>query len=198
MGMELQGLIDRINSEGLQKAETEKTEILKKAEAQAKAIIAKARADAAESLKNAQAEAVKLEQRAKSAVQQAARDIILGLRSELDARLQKLVRASAGTVMTTENMTKIVLELVAQSRDSKQELAVALPKILKQSDIDSLISSLTADLKVKPEIILRSDFAAGLKVGTKGSDLFVDLSDEALTDLICGYVGPRIAELLKS
>lgn len=199
MGMELQGLLDRINTDGLQKAEARKAEIIKAAEAQAASIIAEAKQKAAEMIKDAQSESDKLEERAKSAVRQAARDIVIGLRSELEKRLAQLTQSAVGESMTPDAMGKLVTAIVngtsGVSGDKALELAVS--KNIPQSDVDKLIASVTASLKTQPVIQLRSDFNAGLKIGVKGNDLFIDLSDEALTELICGYVGPKVAEILK-
>lgn len=200
MGMELQGLIDRINTEGLEKAENQRSEIIRQAEAQAKEIAAQAKKDAAALLKEAQIEADKLEQRAKSAVQQAARDILYGLRTELNARLAKLVKATVTDAMTPDAMLKIILALIPETQGANGDsaLEIALSKVMNQDAVNQLIASLTANLKVNPEITLRSDFAGGLKLGVKGSDLFADLSDEAITDLVSGYVGPKIAAILEA
>lgn len=197
MSMELQGLIDRINAEGLERAESERAEIVRHAEAQAANIVAKARTDAENLLKNAQAEAAKLQQRAEAAVRQAARDILFGLRAELNVRLEKLVKNAADQAMTPEAMRQIILALIpATANVNGAALEIAVANTLPPEAVSKLVASLTADLKTAPVVQLRSDMEGGLKIGVKGSDLYADLSDEAITKLVCAYVGTQIAAIL--
>ena len=46
-------------------------------------------------------------------------------------------------------------------------------------------------------IRISSGVSAGLQIGFKGTDVFLDFSDEALADVICAYVGPKLAAALK-
>ena len=40
-------------------------------------------------------------------------------------------------------------------------------------------------------------FSAGLKIGFQGGDVFFDFSDDALAEIICEFVGPKLAAVLK-
>jgi hypothetical protein len=35
-----------------------------------------------------------------------------------------------------------------------------------------------------------------LKIGFKGSDVFFDFSDDAISDLICQFIGPKLTAML--
>ena len=63
--------------------------------------------------------------------------------------------------------------------------------------IPLLKGSLLADLKANPVIRINADAASGLQIGFKDSDVFLDFTDEALCDVICAYVGPKLAAALK-
>ncbi len=197
MTMEVQGLIDRIQADGVQKAEAQKQAMIEAAEKEAKSIIANAKEEAAEMIKVATDESQKLEARAKSAVSQAARDMILGLRVDMENRLKKVVKSNIDSAMTADVMKNIITQLVAGSKDASG-VEIALPKAITDADIQSIKSAVSASYKSEPEIMLRSDFSAGFKVGFKDTDLFLDISDEALTQIICGYVGPKIAAIIES
>jgi len=100
MAAELQGLLDRIQEEGVKKAEGEAEAIIAKAKEEAEEIIKKAQSDAEKTAKDAETSASKSEKRANSAIQQAARDVILSLRADIESRLKKVVAESISDTMT--------------------------------------------------------------------------------------------------
>ena len=80
MAEELQGILDRINADGIAKADAERKEIIAKAKDEAAKIIADAKAEAACIVKNAEGEADAFRKRAENALVQAARDIKISLK----------------------------------------------------------------------------------------------------------------------
>jgi V/A-type H+-transporting ATPase subunit E len=199
MAEDIQGLLNRIQSDGIEKAEAEKKRILDNAKQQADELVAKAREEAEAIMKSAREEAVISENKGKAAVKQAARDVILSLQTELQNRLEGLVRDSLGQAITPEVMGQIVVKMaekyLAQDNGSTVEI------LLSPADAAALEAGLKAgllvNLKAKPEIQLSSNIASGLKIGVKGTDLFFDFSDDALTDVICSYAGPKLAAAIK-
>jgi len=200
MSEELQGLLNRIQEEGVKEADTKKDEILSNAKVEADKIIEDANAKAAEIIKIAKSDAQKSEWRAKSAIQQASRDIVLSLRQDLETRLQKVITNCVGDAMTPELMGDILLKMVeAYGKNSSDE---GIEVILNKADYDKMEAlfngSLANDLKSNPDLSIGHDFKGGLKIGFKGDDVFFDCSDEAISDIICNFVGPKLAETLKS
>ena len=199
MAEDIQGLLNRIQSEGIEKAEAEKKQILENAKQQAEAILAAAKAEAEEIVKNAKAEAEINTNKGKAAVKQAARDVLLSLQADLQNRLEAIVKAGVGAAMTPELMGQIVLKMAEKYLSNPGNDTVEM--LLSANDAAALEAGLKAgllaDLKEKPEIQISSNFSSGLKIGVKGSDLFFDFSDEALTEIICNYTGPKLAAMIK-
>jgi len=111
MAEELQGLLERLHNETVKKADEESNKIISSAKAEAEKIISQAKVDAELQKKRADEDAISSEARAKSAIQQAARDIILALKSSLNQRLGNLVKGSIAQAMTPDFMGKIILEM---------------------------------------------------------------------------------------
>lgn len=198
MAEDLQGLLDRIQNDGLQKAETEREKIIAAAKEEAAKIVAEAKAEAAALEKQAAENAAAMQERAKVTIQQAARDIVIGLRAELQERLRRIAKGSVEAAMTPQLMAQLIATMAnAYAKDS----ASGIELILSQKDLDNLeqglFASLQADLMAKSEFSLGNDFSGGLKIGFKDSDIFLDFSDEALADVICEFVGPKLAALIK-
>ena len=201
MAEKLQGLLEKIKTEGLEKAEIEKQKILDDAKKEAQKIINKANSDAEATRKKAEEDAKSLEKRAETAVKQASRDIMLKLKGELQSRLENVVHDVSTESMTPEFMGELIKEMAAafgkndSASDSKLELLVA------KKDCEKLVELLRGNLAKTfaetPEVFGESDIGGGLKIGFKGSDVFFDFTDDAIADLVCAYVSPKLAELLK-
>jgi V/A-type H+/Na+-transporting ATPase subunit E len=200
MAEELQGLLDRINEEGIKKAESEKANIVNAAKQEADNIIKRAKIEAEQIIKKSNESASKNEERAKATIQQAARDIIIELNLSLQKRMHNCVKDLVTDAMTPKLMGDIISKLSDQYiKTSGKEAALNLvfPQKNLNDIVDRLKKTLINSFKETPEIFPGHDFTAGMKVGIKGSDVYLDFSDEALTEMICEYIGPRLTSALK-
>lgn len=199
MAEDLQGLLNRIQSEGVKKAEDEKARIVSAAKEEAAKIVADAKAKAEDIVKKAESDAAASESRAQATIQQASRDVILALKGELTARLKAVVKDCLGQALTPEALSRIILEMVKSGVQGKAGVT-GVELLLAKKDSDELErivkGGLLSSLQAKPEISIGRGFSAGLKIGFTGSDVFFDLSDEALADIICEFVGPKLAAVL--
>jgi V/A-type H+-transporting ATPase subunit E len=202
MAEELQSLLEKINEEGIKKAEEAKNKIIGDAKAEAEKIISDATAKADDILKNAQDSSETAKARGEAAVRQAVRDITIALQQELVNRLRSVVKESTAEAMTPDLMGKIILEMAKNYSSKTSGADASIEIVLAQKDRDSmeqlLKSSLVASLRKNPVITLGQNFASGLKISFKGSDVFFDFSDEAISEIICAYVGPRLAAVINS
>jgi V/A-type H+-transporting ATPase subunit E len=198
MSEELQGLLNRIQEEGIAKADKERSTILAAAKAEAAKITTEARRAAEDIIRQAREDADNTVERGKIALGQAARDILIQLRNEMTARMTKVVKNNMGEVMTPEFMTGIISEMTAQylrsapGADLKLEVMVAPGDLARMQAL--LANSVGASFKGQPKVLESRDIESGLQVSVKDGDVFFDFSDEALTEVICGYAGPRFAE----
>ena len=199
MSEKLDGLLNKIREEGLNKADKEKERIISGAKAEAEKIITAATAEAQKIHRDAETNAAAAEKRAEAAIKQASRDILLALRQELETRMTNVVLASTEESMTPEFMGKIIMEAIGKFDSSIVDQGISV--MVSENNLEKMDKlfkgSLLADLKKEPELFAGHDFGGGLKLGFKGNDIFYDFSDEALTELICAYVGPRLTEIIQ-
>ncbi len=197
MAEELQSLLDKINEEGIKKAEAEKTRIIEAAQNEAKAIRAKAAADAEAELKAAQEKAEALEKRAESALRQAARDIILQLQNELEVRLKRAVATAADQALTPEFMASLIRELGAKfAADPNAKISV-LTTLKDAAGLNAaLIGALKASFRTAPAVFGDAGIKGGMEVSFRDGELYFDFTTQAVTDLVSAYIGPRLAALL--
>ena len=198
MADELQNLLEKINVEGVKKAEAEREAILASARAEAEKLLASARTEAERTLAAAQSEAEALRQRAESAVRQAARDIQLELKSELEARLGAAVKDALAQALSPELMAGIVRELTGKFvTDPEAEVSVRCA-IKDRDALDAALRDALADSLVKdPRVLGDHTLAGGLEVGVDGGRTYFDFSLEAIGDIVSAYVGERVAAVFR-
>ncbi len=201
MAEDLQSLLAKIQEQGLDKANAERAAIIKKAEQDAAEITAKAKAAADAMRRAAEEECASLTKRAESAVKQAARDIVLKLNVELKERLNAILQENTANAMTPELMGRIINEMAAAYiKDGKQEAKLEVlvsPKSLEEMNA-ALKGSLKDSFVKQPTLFADMELGGGLKVSVSGNDVFYDFSDDAITDIVAAYIGPRLAAIVKA
>ncbi len=198
MAEELQGLLNRINEEGVKKAEAEKQRIIDEARAEARNIVEKAAAEAAAMKQAAEKANSDLKLRSESAIRQAARDVILALKAELERRLSQAISAKCNETMTPQFMADMIKELAekfATSPDSELEIRTAVKDTAKLDEV--LRGTLTESYRNNPKIISDANISGGFEVSFKNGDLYFDFTTDAVAELVGEYAGPKLAELIK-
>lgn len=202
MAEDLQGLLNKINTEGIRKAEEESDKIISAAQKKAEKIIADAKSEAESIIRNGENNAASSQEKSEAAIRQAARDILIALKSDILARLQAVTKECVAKAMTPELMGQLILEMAKGYTQKNPTGDAGVEVILTPKDLASMESllkgALLSNLRGNPEISVGNDFAAGLQIGFKGDDVYLDFSDEALADVICEFVGPKLAAVLKN
>ena len=196
MSEELQSLLEKINTDGVMKANAERDAIIAKAQNEAAAIIAAAEAKAEETRKQAAADAETLQKRAENAIEQAARDVVLKLKAELEQRISSAVAGAAEETMTPAFMAELVKSLGATFlADPDAELTV-IASVKDAPALDAALKgALVSSLKKQPRVLAESTIRGGMEVNFTGSELFFDFSTDALTELLAEYTAPKIAAI---
>lgn len=201
MADELQSLLDRIQSEGLRKAEGERERILAEAKTAAQKTLDQARDEAARLVADAQREADALTGKGREALRQAARDTLLSLRTQLQERLRRIVSVAVNDHFQGEMLASI-LEIICKAYVSHGSTIERLDVLVHEKERWTLekvfLTRLSADLRTRVNIAPRPDINNGFKLIFNGGDLVYDFTDEALTETLCTFLSPKLAELLKN
>ncbi len=201
MAEELQGLLDRINEEGLKKAESEKERILAEAEKEAGEIIEKGKAAAERLMAEAQREIETLRGSGEAALRQAARDVIISLEAEIKKLLSSIVQAAAGKAMTPAKLAKILAILAAAYADKQGEIS-SIEVLAPEGQLEELRAAFQSELaegfKAGVELRPASGLEAGIKVSFDGKAVVHDFSSEAVSDMLCAYLAPRILAIIRN
>lgn len=199
MAEDVQGLLDKIHQDGIAKAQQEKDAIIAAAKKEAAQIIADAKAQAEDLQKKAQTEAAAGQEKANAAIRQAARDTVIALKTDLLAKLKNVTRSCIAEAMTPEVMKQIILTMAqayAKDANAGDSLEVLLPKKEQEQAEAFLKAQLLAELKADPVIELTNEFNSGLQISFRDNDVYFDFSDDALAEVLCRFVGPKLTAVI--
>ena len=199
MAEELQSLLDKINREGVAKAEARKAEIISAAESRAEEIVSAARKEAEEIVSAARKEADAVSARAQDALRQAGRDILLKLRGELTDRLGSAIRDASAAALTPELMADLVKELAA-AFSAKPDCVIEVRTAVRDAEaLDSALRGALADsFEHKPKIFSDPGLGAGMEVSFDGGKCFFDFTLDAVAELLRAYAGEKIGDIFRA
>ena len=199
MAEDVQGLLEKIHNDGIAKAQQEKEAIISEAKKEAARIVAEAKEQASELIAKADTDVKADQEKANAAIRQAARDAVIALKSDLLNKLNAAAHACIGEAMTPEVMKQIILKM-AESYGKAADgasLEILLPKKEQDQAEACLKAQLLAELKAEPSIRLTNDFNSGLQISFRDSDVYFDFSDDALAEILCRFVGPKLTAVIK-
>lgn len=199
MAEEIKSLIEKIQQDGIKVAEEKAKAIEDQAKKQADLIVENARGQAERLFSEAKDELAKMEQRQKTLLAQAGRDLLLALKKEINAMLERLIIQEIQESMTPEVMADILGQLIKEhAKLGKEEIIVTL----KKADRDKLEKHFLTGLKeeAKKGIVLRpsEEIRGGFIISFDNAKSYFDFSDKALSEYIGTYLKPKLAELLKN
>jgi len=201
-------LIDRIRDEGVQSARAEADRIITEAKARAARIVSDAKAEAAKSKSEAQAAMEREQTAAIEALRIAARDTGLELRSAILSAFEEHVRHLVTDVTTDgsvlRDMILVLSGRAAEDLIKDKDAAILIPDRLAdevsaqlEEFLQSSAVAFSADvLRKGVELIPSSQVQGGARVRLVDEDLEIDLSDEALSEMMLKLLLPRYRKIL--
>lgn len=200
MAEKLKELLNKINEEGVKKSDENAREIETKAKESAEIVLLDAKAEAQKIIEEARRHAEKTTQISRIALQQASRNLTLSLKEEIKKILQKIVSMETAKALSTEDMAKILSSLITNFIEKDGKTA-DVKVLVKKEDLEKLKKSFSSKLKDKIteglEFKPSPNINAGFSISFDKGKSFFDFTDEGLTETLCIYLNPDLAELLK-
>ena len=195
MEQQIQDLIASIKKDGIEQAKAESEKILADANKKALDIIAKAESEKAKMLEDAKKQIELERSSSEAAIKQAARDVSISLKKEIEKKFQAILEHSITDDMKGDVLTKC-LESAIKSELNSSDIYLELSK----EDFASLSAQLAK--KFANEINKGLEFKAspsvqsGFRIVQKNGAAYVDLSAEACTDLLLPYLSDSLKGIL--
>lgn len=195
MAEQLNEFLEKIQKEAVDKAAELSKLKINEAKQEAEKIVSDARKEAEAIVAEAEAKSKQFAENGEKTLRFAARDILTYTRQELENLLKKVFAEKAGAVLDLESVKPIILKIVSSMEG---DVVVGVPE---GTDIEKLEKYFFAELANKAKGGVTVAPVKGLKAGAtvvaKENDIKVELTDEALVELLSSQLSPKLAAVLK-
>jgi V/A-type H+-transporting ATPase subunit E len=197
----IQKICDKLRHETLEPAEKEAQQIVEEAGKKAEAIQAEAQRHAEQLIKQARGQIEQERNVFHSALKQAAKQTVEGLRQEIE---HKLFNEELQHILEKQMADpKIIAELInglvkaLEKEGLTTDLSAVIPRLISADDINALLlENIRKRLKGKPLEV--GSFAGGAQVKLLGRKMTIDLTDQAIKELLANYMRKDFRKLIFS
>ncbi len=198
MAEEIRDLIEKINQEGIKAAEKKAEEIEAAAKQKAEEILAQAKLEAEKITAAAKDRVSQEEKKGKTLLAQAARDLLLTLKKEVNAMLESIVLGEIRHTLTAESLFKLLCEFI-KGYGAKPGADIVV--LLKKEDWETLEKSFLHKLKEETQkgITLKpaEEITGGFTISFDSGKSCYDFTDKALAEYIGTFLKPKLNQILQ-
>jgi len=212
----VQELINRLRDEGVKAGQEKSDQVLRDAQKQASQIVAQAKAEAEEILSKARSEIETERAAANESLRVAIRDTELKMEAELKADFAAHVKRLVSVELSDrEFLRQVILAIAGMAAGDKacegQPVEVLLPQDLFETDergtrlnekgqdrMRQVVLGISGDmLREGVDLKPSEDISGGIRIRLVGEDLEIDLSDQAISDLLLQNLLPRYRAIVR-
>ncbi|MFH0790239.1 MAG: V-type ATP synthase subunit E family protein [Candidatus Omnitrophota bacterium] len=197
MSEQIKELIEKIQQEGVKSAQDKAQAIEDQARRQAEDIVKAAKLEAERIIAEAQDKTARKENAGKALLEQAGRDMLLSLRKEINAALEKLIVSQIRHTLKPEELVKIITGLIKDSLGGEKTGVVIS---LNKQDMEGVEKGFLNELaeETRKGIILKAseDILGGFIISYDHGKSHYDFTDKALAEYISLYLKPKLSEIL--
>jgi len=200
MSEELQHLMERIKTEAIDRAEARAAEIIAQAEGRAAQRLKEAGNEADALRAQAEEEAERFRQRAVRSIEQAARDLLITLRQDIEALLDRVVRQEVRQTLDGPGLGAL-LERAVTAYIEQGGASADLQVLLGQAEREALSALFREKFagQLRDGATLGGDDAIlrGFRISRGQDSAYYEFSDEALSEALARFLRPALATLLQ-
>ena len=191
MAEELQQLLEKIQRDGVDKANAEAAAIVAKAKAEADAIVKKAQEDAAAAEAKGKADAEAYAARAKETISQAARDTVLKVKQDIMELLKKLLLQNVTAALATEAVPLAAAAVRELVTGDNAEVAASAKLV------DALRAQLAQQAQSGVKVVADETTGTGFTVRLDNGRVEHEFTDAAISEALAQRLRADLAALLK-
>ena len=192
MAEELQQLLEKIQRDGVEKAQAEADAILAKAKADAAAILKDAEAKAAACRAQAETDAKAYAERAAKTISQAARDTVLDVRDGVTRLLEKFLARDVSAALAEPAAAAALVRGVLADLSGDAAEVKAGAKLA-----DALRAQLADQAAGGVKVVLDETVGAGFSVRLDGGRIEHDFSEAAIVAALAKRLRPDLARIVQ-
>jgi V/A-type H+-transporting ATPase subunit E len=211
----VEDLIQQLKDKGVDAGKKEADAIVEEAHRRAGQIVAKAKTEAEQHLKKSRADMEAERKAAEAALQSAYRDTVLRLVSALTSHFENQVRRLVSReLQEKEVIRKLILEVAGQAtpRDLGAQPAEILlptelvgvealrtkPEEVREGTLTHFVMEMSGEmLREGIELKPMGENTPGIRIRLVGQDVEIDLTEQAVADLLLKHLLPRYRAVLE-
>jgi V/A-type H+-transporting ATPase subunit E len=199
MAIELQNLIDRINQEAIQKGESAAGEILAQAKERAAALVKEAEGTAKARLEKADKDSEVYVERSARALEQAARDLLIGVGQAIENIIQDIVNASTDQALDPDTLKRMMVKM-AEAYAEKNGAESRIEFIIGERDQAEIVSFFADQYRRHlisgVDINIDHGVRKGFRVTLENERVYHDFTRPAIAEALASFVRPHLAEIV--
>lgn len=207
--------IQQLRDKGVEAGQREADRLLDEARKMALEIVQKAKREADEMKAKIKTDVEQDKTSAEAALKLAFRDTVLRLKSEITSRFAAQVKNLVSLTMHDEdNLRELILEVVRQTLTKEAEnqpmeilispeilsgdVSSESPEEIQTDPLSNLIQQLSREMLLQEiEIKTSGDHIEGIRIRLIDKDLEIDLTEQAISDLLLKHLLPRFRARLE-
>jgi V/A-type H+/Na+-transporting ATPase subunit E len=195
----IQKICDLLKKETLEPAQQQAREIVENAQMQAAEILKNAKEEGEALIRAAKEEIEKKKQILAAALQFATRQVLEELKQKIEKRffqenLQKLIQEKMSSADVIAELLSAIVEAI-RKEGIECDLQAYVAKRVSKEEITALLASKVLQELGQKELLL-GEFEGGIRLRLEGRNMMIDLSDEALRDLVVQYIREDFRKLI--
>lgn len=196
----LDGLIQKIQTEGVETGKRQAEAMLAAARREAAALVEKAEGQARGILQEAEVKAKELAANSREAQRKAARDLLLSVRESLANLLRQLMRQDVQQRLQGKTLEGLILEVTQawMEKGGRAHLEVLVGEKDRELLTNGFLQRLKTTLASGVDLKVHADLEGGFRVYDKEGALTLDFSDAALAEALGALIHPRFTDLFES
>lgn len=194
-------ICDALKAETLDPAKREAEALINESKRKAKEIVDAARAEGEALIAHAEEEIVKKRATAESALRLAARQTIEALKQKIES--QFFNRELTGLVETELQKSDVIAKLIEtvvnaiEKEGVEVNLEAIVPKIISAEEVNKALGKAIIE-RLKSKSVILGDIKGGAEVKLIDKHITLDITDEALCNLLADYIRDDFRELIFS
>ena len=211
----IEALIARLRDEGVAEGREQAQRVVAEAEARARWMVEQAEQEADTIRSEARRAAIRFKLAAEEGLRTAARDTVLTLKSALSQRFaREIERLVSDRLKDKDLLERLIIEIAGRSRgeiETQSRLEVLLPsdavgieelrqkpEEFQQGPLTQFVLAVTGDiLREGVTFGVNKKMGAGIQIRLTDAGVTLDLTDQAIAQLLLQYLQPRFRALLE-
>lgn len=199
MAEELQHLIERIQKEGVEKADAQAAKIISQAKEKAAAHVREAEEKAKALIAKGEKDAQAFMERSLRSLEQAARDLLITVGQGVENILADLVAESVDKALTIEVLEQMLVKM-AEGYAARQGEEGRIEMLVSSQDQQALVKFFADRYKERlvggVKLHVDNDIFKGFKVSFVKGHVQHDFTREAIAESLVNFLRPQLAEIV--